>query len=136
MNDNLKRLESRVVATAEAALAERQVVTAIDVLLGIQWLQPGQIEDWRRGRLPYLEAAVAANLHKISAAMKLFRGWGQRRGLAPSETAYVSRTGDRRPLRFSKSGEEAIERAYRTHWVSAELSLAKREGLRERQSGA
>jgi hypothetical protein len=46
----------------------------------------------------------------------------------------VARTWDRRPLRFSKSGDEAIERAYRTHWVSPELSERARERLAERQS--
>jgi hypothetical protein len=32
------------------------------------------------------------------------------------------------------SGSEPIERAYRTHWVSAELSPARRERLAERSS--
>ena len=59
---------------------------------------------------------------------------GAGRGLKPSETAYVARTRDRRPLRFSKSGDPAIERAYRTHWVSPELSERKRARLAERQS--
>ena len=54
--------------------------------------------------------------------------------MKPSETAYVARTRDRRPLRFSKSGDPEIERAYRTHWVSPELSERKRERLAERQS--
>ncbi|MEO3876736.1 hypothetical protein ABGB18_48970 [Nonomuraea sp. B12E4] len=30
-----------------------------------------------------------------------------------------SRTRDRRPLRFSKTGDRGLERAYRTHWVPA-----------------
>ncbi len=47
---------------------------------------------------------------------------GRDRGLNPSETDYVARTRDRRRLRFSVTGEDAIERAYRTHWVSPELS--------------
>jgi hypothetical protein len=39
MNDNMKRLEAaRTIAAAEAALAERQFVSAIDVLQGIGWL--------------------------------------------------------------------------------------------------
>ena len=54
--------------------------------------------------------------------------------MKPSETAYVARTRDRRTLRFSKSGDEGIERAYRTHWVSPELSERRRERLAERQS--
>ena len=37
-NDNMKRLEARTAAAAEAALAARKFVTAIDVLQGIGWL--------------------------------------------------------------------------------------------------
>ncbi|MDE3076547.1 MAG: DUF2293 domain-containing protein, partial [Chloroflexota bacterium] len=136
MNDNKKDLEARVVRAAEAALAEQKVVAVIDVLLGIGWLPMARVEDWRHGRLTYLEAGISANLHKLSSAMELFRHWARSRGLVPSETAYISQTLDRRPLRFSKSGDEAIERVYRTHWVSPELSPAKRERLQERQSRA
>jgi hypothetical protein len=39
----------------------------------------------------------------------------------------VSRTRDRRPLRFSVSGDAQIEQAYRTHWVAPELSPSRRE---------
>jgi hypothetical protein len=66
--------------------------------------------------------------------MRSFRRWVQLHGLKPSDTGYLARTRDRRPLRFSKSGDPAIERAYRTHWVSPELSERKRARLAERQS--
>jgi hypothetical protein len=66
--------------------------------------------------------------------MRSFRRWAQARGLKPSETAYLARTRDRRPLRFSKSGDPGIEQAYRTHWVSPELSEKKRARLAERES--
>ena len=128
------KLDRRVVRAAEAALAERKFVTAIDVLVGLGWLEPRRVDEWRRGRIPCLEAVVIASLRKISTAMKVFRHWAATRGLKPSETAYVARTRDRRPLRFSKSGDEGIERAYRTHWVSPELSERRRERLAERQS--
>ena len=128
------KLDRRVVRAAEAALAQRQFVTAIDVLVGLGWLEPRRVDEWRQGRVPYLEVVVIASLGKISTAMKVFRDWAQARELKPSETAYVARTRDRRPLRFSKSGQEAIERAYRTHWVSPELSQRQRERLAERQS--
>jgi hypothetical protein len=128
------KLDRRVVQAAEAALAERRFVAAIDVLVGLGWLEPRRVDEWRHGRVPYLEAVVIASLGKISTAMKVFRDWAQARGLKPSETAYVARTRDRRPLRFSKSGDDGIERAYRTHWVSPELSERRRERLAERQS--
>ena len=37
-------------------------------------------------------------------------------------------------MRFSRSGDPAIERSYRTHWVSPELPERKREKLREKAS--
>ena len=115
-------LEQRVARVAEAALAERRFVTAIDVLVGLGWLAPSQVQQWRLGRVESLERVVQANLRKVAVAMGAFRHWAQLQGLNPSETDYVARTRDRRPLRFSVSGDTAIERAYRTHWVSPELS--------------
>jgi hypothetical protein len=121
-------------ATAEAALSERGFVTALDVFLGLGWLTPSSEQAWRQGRTPYLERVVTANLSKISTAMRYFRAWARRRGLKPSETAYVARSRGRTTLRFSKSGNPSIERAYRTHWVSPRLSERKRERLAERHS--
>jgi hypothetical protein len=125
-------IERRVAPAAEAALARRKFVTAIDVLVGMGWLEPRRVDEWRQGRVGFLERVTVANLGKISTAMRAFRRWAQARGLEPSETAYVARTRDRRPLRFSKSGDPGIERAYRTHWVSAELSEKKRARVAER----
>jgi hypothetical protein len=131
-----QRIEQRVLKAAEAALERRKYVSAIDVLVGIGWLHPSQVDRWRQGRVDYLERLAQANLKKISTAMRVFRGWAEDRGLNPSETAYLARSRDRRPLRFSKSGEAQIERAYRTHWVSPQLSESKRAKLAERQSRA
>jgi hypothetical protein len=126
-------IDRRVIRAAEAALEKRKFVSAIDVLVGVGWLEPRRVDEWRQGRVDYLERVTAANLGKISTAMRCFRRWAQARGLRPSETGYLARTRDRRPLRFSKSGDPAIERAYRTHWVSPELSERKLARLAERQ---
>ncbi len=136
MPENRPRLEDRVVRAAEAALAEHSVVSPIDVLIGLGWLTPQAVDAWRQGRADDLERLAQANLHKLSEAMAILRRWAAERGLRPSETAYVARTRDRRPLRFSRSGDAAIEAAYRTHWVSPDLSEAKHRRLTERQSKA
>jgi hypothetical protein len=130
------KLADRVARAAEAALAAEHYVSAIDVLVGIGWLDQGAVKRWRLGQLDYLERAVATNLSRISEAMKLFRSWAAEKGLVASETTYVARTPQRPTLRFSKSGDPTIERLYRTHWVSAELSKAKRERLAEKASQA
>lgn len=108
-------LEQRVERAAEAALEEQRYVSAIDVLLGLGWLAPPHLDEWRQGRVQCLERVVEASLPKQSTTMRVFRRWAQRRGLVSSETRYVARTRDRRPLRFSVSGAPEIERAYRTH---------------------
>jgi hypothetical protein len=134
MHDNLKRLEARIVTAAEAGLAEGKSVSAIDVLERIGWLPRARIQEWQQGRLAYLEGGISTNLQRLSWAMQTFRKWAHLRGLTPIEAQYVSRTRDRRQLRFSKSGRPAIEQAYRTHWTSPELSQPKRQRLQEELS--
>jgi hypothetical protein len=127
-------LRVRVERVADAVLADQHCVAPVDVLRGLGWLAPAREDEWRQGRLPSLERGVQASLGKISTAMSHLRRWAASRGLQASETTYVSRTRDRRQLRFSVSGDPGIERAYRTHWVSPSLSDAKRQRLADRQS--
>jgi len=133
---NKAQLADRVATAAEAALAAKRFVSAIDILVGIRWLDPAALERWRRGQIDCLEGVVQANLSRISEAMRLFRSWATAKGLFASPTEYVARTPRRQTLRFSRSGDTAIEAAYRTHWVSPELSAKKRERLAEKASRA
>ncbi|WP_284273220.1 hypothetical protein [Bradyrhizobium iriomotense] len=111
-------------------------MSAIDVLVGIGWLDPEAVERWRRGQVDHLERVVRTNLPRISEAMKLFRSWATTRGLNASQTVYVARTPRRQTLRFSRSGNPAIDASYRTHWVSPELSERKHERLVKKASHA
>jgi hypothetical protein len=116
-----KSLNRRVTQAAEAALAELQYVSTTDVLVGLGWLTPSHIDRWRQGRIESLESVAQVEPSKIAAALEAFERWAQDRRLSPSETEYLARTRDRRKLRFSISGDPAIESAYRTHWVSPDL---------------
>lgn len=127
-------LKERVERAAADALAAQDYVSSVDVLVRLGWLAPTHVDHWRQGRVDCLERTVQANLSKVTTAMTHFRRWANEHGLVASETAYVARTRDRRPLRFSVSGSETIERAYRTHWVSPQLSPARRGRLAERSS--
>src|SRR5262249_55054401 len=113
---NRSKLEKRVVKAAEDALAAQNYVSAVDVLVGIGWLDSGSVKRWRQGQIDCLEGAVQANLSRVSEAIKLFRSWAAKKGLFASETDYVARTPQRQTLRFSRSGNPTIERLYRTHW--------------------
>jgi hypothetical protein len=129
-------LDDRVAKAAERALAARHFVSAIDILVGIGWLDAHLVERWRRGQIDCLEEIVRSNPARVSEAMQLFQSWATAGGLKASPTAYVARTPGRQTLRFSRSGNPAIEATYRTHWVSSELSDKKRERLAEKASHA
>ena len=121
---------------AETTLAAQHYVSPLDVLVGIGWLDPGAVKRWRQGQIDCLEGVVQANLSRVSETMRLFRSWAAEKGLFASETDYVARTPQRPRLRFSRSGNPTIEKLYRTHWVSPELSERKRERLAEKASRA
>ena len=129
-------LADRVARAADAALAAQHFVSAIDILVGIGWLDFGTVQRWRRGQIDCLEEVLQVNRLRISEAMRLFEAWSTARGLLPSPTAYVGGTPGRPTLRFSRDGNPAIEASYQTHWVSPELSEKKRERLAETASRA
>ena len=132
----VSKLERRVVQAAEEAVATRKVVTSIDVLTGVGWLHSSQVATWRQGRLAALEAASPVDAGKLLDAVTILRAWAERQGLTATETTYVAASRDRRALRFTVDGNEAVERAFRIHWISSELSAAKRERLTEREAKA
>lgn len=106
-------------------------VAPIDILLNLGNLAPSSVEDWRKGRVPYLEQVVQANLSKISDYLNCLRRWGTENGLTASRTAYVSSTRRRELLRFSKSGAKHIEELFSTHFVSPTLKKEKLERLQK-----
>ena len=133
--DRHEQLKKRIVCAAEAALAHHQYVSAIDVLTGSGLLAPTHVESWRKGRIDFLERVIQANLKKISQSMAVFRQWALEKGLKPSETHYVRRTRTGTvELQFSKSGDPAIEKNYRTHYVSPALSKRRRGRLTQKLS--
>jgi hypothetical protein len=127
-------LADRVTEAAEAALAAQSYVSPIDVLVGIRWLEPFTERRWRQGMIDCLENAVQTSPARVDEALQLFRSWAARKRLVASETDYVARTPQRQALRFSRSGDPAIERQYRTHWVSPALPEKKRERMAEKGS--
>jgi hypothetical protein len=128
------KLEQRVFDACRAALAEDKLVTPIGMLGRLGWLQQSFVDQWRQGRLDYLEGAISTKPAKVSLAFRVLDTWARSRGLTRTEGDYISRARDRRPLCFSS--DPTMERAYRTHWVSADLSEKGRERVMERANKA
>lgn len=126
-------LRQRVVDAAQDELTAGRSVSPIDVFCRLGWLTQNHLDHWRQGRTEHLEPLRALRPQNLTTAMDVLREWAQERGLQPSEAAYVSGTRDRRTLRFV-GGDEDTERAFRTHWISGELTDAQRERVVERAS--
>jgi hypothetical protein len=122
------------VAAAEKALAQQKFVTPIDVCLNIGWLQPSNVDDWRRGRVDDLDYFLPTHDDRSVAFLVHLQEWAIAKGLKPFEADYVSAARSRRPLRFTSLDEPLLERAWRTHWISPDLPDKQAERVIERQS--
>lgn len=56
----------------------RGYAALVDVLMDIGIVSKQKHEDWRFGRIPYLEAACTVNLRKLSVVMHEMRVYAQK----------------------------------------------------------
>lgn len=81
-------------------------------------LKPAHLENWRRGRVPYLERVINCNLTRLSRLLRILRFHVHDLRLKPSYTAYMRwGKGPKQRLRFTKSGDPKLEKAYATHFT-------------------
>ena len=139
---NNQELVAKVNSSMYRQCRDRGFAAPVDVLMDIGILQKDKYEDWRFGRVSYLERVCAINLHKLSTVRHQMRVYAQKAGLKPS-FCYYKQWGTKKkggqgrkpviPLRFSKSGNPDVERWYATHFVDskriAELKSAKQKNV-------
>lgn len=135
MND--KQLVGKVHSAIYHQCIRCGFATPVDVLMDIGVLSKQKYEDWRFGRVDYLERVCTVNLGKLSFIMRQIRVYAQQNGLKPSFCFYKQWGGKKkggqtpRQLRFSKSGAPNVERWYATHFVDpkriSELKALERQ---------
>ena len=125
---NNQELISKVHSAMYAQCRKRGYAAPVDVLMDLGVLPKQKYEDWRFGRVDYLERVCTVNLHKLSFIMSQIRAYARKQGLKPS-FCYYKQWGVKKkngqghkpvvPLRFSKSGNAEIEKNYATHYVDS-----------------
>ena len=111
-------LYPRIVRAVEVILENSKVVAPVDVLVGMGLLTEKHLEDWRRGRVPYLEQVIGCNLMRLSRLLRILRLHAHDLNLKPSWTAYMRcGKGPKQRLRVTKTGDRRLEEAYATHFV-------------------
>jgi hypothetical protein len=125
MNENAKKMANRVHASMDQQLERTGVATPVQVLMDLDMLTKKDYDNWRFGKADYLERVCKANLHRLAAVMREVRLYARNNNLKPSWTFYKQwgqkGSGPTTKLRFSKSGNEDIERHYATHYVDTSL---------------
>ena len=95
------------------------IIVPVDVLMSTGVLSKTDYENWRHGKVDYLERVCKVNLRKLSTLMHEIRAFASKNDLKPSWTYYHGWAKNKdAKLRFSKSGDESIERGYATHFIS------------------
>ena len=123
MNKNDHDLQVKVHSAMYHLIKEKGVASPAEVLIVIGALSKEDYERWRRGQVDYLERVCKINLRKLSFVNHEIRSYAHKHDLKPSWTDYSKwGKGDRSRLRFSKSGDDNIEKLYATHYVSKQKS--------------
>ena len=108
----------RIERAVEAILAKGKVVAPVEVLIGMGLLTRENLEDWRRGRVPYLEKVINCNLVRLARLLRILRFHAHDLNLIPSITVYMRwGKGSKQHLRFTKTGDRKLEEAYARHFV-------------------
>lgn len=134
-----KGLRSRVESAAEQALARQKYVTPVDVCVGIGWLAPAHVDNWRQGRVGTLADVLPVDETKLGELLRHLERWAADKGLKRGEVSYIAATRDRRELRFTPaagSGPEAAEKSWHAQWTSPDLTEKQSERITQRRSAA
>ena len=64
-------LYPRISRAVETLLRKDKIVRPVDVLVEMQLLKREHLEDWRRGRVPYLERVINCSLSRLSTLLRI-----------------------------------------------------------------
>lgn len=119
MTMNNKDLEKKVKQFVSELSYLKGYVSSVDVLLKLEYITPSDYQNWRLGKIEYLEKVCEANLHKLSTVNKFIRKFAAEWNLEASWTGYNKYgKGPKERLIFSKTRDSKIEYAYATHYLN------------------
>ena len=133
---NRKELAQCVLQASSELIFKKGYIAPVEIFMKIGMLSEADYERWRRRQVNYLENVLKGNLRQFSFVMSCLRRFAVERKLKPSWTGYKSwGRGKKACLRFSKSGDENIEKWYSTHFVKPSeadgLPMHKPGGLKD-----
>ncbi len=120
---DIKNLKGQIHNAIYKSLQQKGYAAPVEVLMDIGVLAKRDYEEWRFGKVPFLEKDCHANLRQLSEIMREIRAYAATNKLRASWTLYHQYGQNKKnKLRFSKSGDEKIEAAYATHYIDPNFS--------------
>lgn len=109
---------SKVVKAMNDVLVHINFVSSIEVMQRMCILKKEHVDDWKKGRIPYLEKVITCNLSKANRILQLMRFHAHDLNMKPSVTTYTRKVKSKKiELRFSKSGTKKVEDTYSRHFI-------------------
>lgn len=115
---NRTQIHAAALAAADRCLKGKGHIAMVDVFQEMGKLTRQGYEDWRMGRIPFLERAIQVNLSQINVICLAVHKSAAKGKLKASWTAYMKwGKGKSTPLRFTRSGDPHLEKQWATHYL-------------------
>ena len=125
----------RVVHAVAGLLERTDAIATVEILMEMGNLTPEDHEDWRRGRVPYMERVFRGKLAKAYRILRIMRFPMHDLNMVPRHTVFHQwGKGSNRVLQFSKSGDPNVEKSYSTHYVWNRSEEKKQEVIERRKN--
>ena len=109
----------KVTRMVNEILQNKDFVSPIEIFMKFEYLTKEDYENWRFGRVPYLEKVLQCNLSKANRILRILKIHAEDIGLKASQSVYKKwgKGKNRIILRFSKYHEKNVDISYSTHYV-------------------
>jgi len=108
----------KVVNSFTDILKSSKIISPILIFKSIGLLNQINIDNWKKGIVPYLEKVIECNLSKANRILRLISFHPHDLDMKRSLTVYKRQVkGKKILLKFSKTGDSKLEIAYATHFI-------------------
>lgn len=108
-------LYPKVVRAVAQILKTTDEISPVTILLQMDHLKRKTYSAWQSGQVPYLERVFMGNLSKASRILRIIEFYAHDLNMVPKQHFYRVK-GKHIPLRFSKTGNPNLEKAYARHF--------------------
>lgn len=133
------KLEQRVIDAAEQVLRRDGAVGPIELMIQLRFLERVHVDHWQRGNGAYaiLEDHVQCGEKKLADTFRFFETWATTEGLQTVDAIYQgpSRRGAR-TLRIIADDDPKLEKFYRTRYLRADQSVARKKQIERKLNKA